>query len=248
MFGLFTLILLSITSAFALDAITMADKISTILNSNCIKSLSPDESTAEIVYLRGSPVDSGNAPQAGQKLLDIANILGKQRGHVIKSKAIHHTKWSSACEQLQQSSAKYIYLVGHSYGAAGAMKIANCLQEKHKNISFLSTISSYDLLSGVDVTKIPANVVNHFNYFTTDASMPGYDNHKAIDSDHTFVRNVLAEQESSFPHLNVAEDIVALITLQIFADLEAKAERTVIPNIFNANFADKNFNQFGVCN
>ena len=248
MYWMAALVLLSINSAYALDAKIMTDKISSLLDNRCLRSAPFAGTSAEILYLRGSPVDAGNAPQAGQKLLDIAGQLGALRGHTVNSEAIHHTSWRKACERLQMSTAEHIYLIGHSYGAAGAVKIARCLQDHGKNISLLSTISSYDFLAGVDVTKIPANVVTHFNYSTTDASMPGYDNHTADDPDHTLVRNVLAEQESNFPHLNVAEDIVALITLQIFADMESKAAQAIIPESFNANRADENLGQFWSCN
>lgn len=243
------IVLLFAAQGFAESAEVMADKISTLLQSaNCSFAQPPNNSKSiELFYLRGSPVDSINAPEAAEKLLNIVRAVASKLGHLAKAEGKHHTSWREVCDAMKGSTADSLVLVGHSYGAAGSVKVAHCLKEVGKTVDFLVTISSYDFFAGVDVTKIPDNVNRHYNYWTTDPSMPGYKNHLADDPAKTFVRNVLAKHDSNFPHLKVAEDIVSLIGLQIFAHSEGHDDNVRIPDEFDGNHTDNNIANFWNC-
>jgi len=243
------LIFILVAQAGAEEAPVLAEKISGLFSGQSCQALmgSVQPKSVQVFYLRGSPVDAINAPQAGEKLLQIVSLVGEARGHAVSGEGLHHTSWRSVCKSIKEANADRVYLVGHSYGASGSVKIAHCLKEAGKSVNLLATISSYDFLAGVDVTKIPDNVGRHFNYWTSDPSMPGYKNHQADDPAKTFVQNIFAPHDSSFPHLKVAEDIVSLIALQILANLEGMDARVSVPEEINGNLVDNELSKYWRC-
>jgi len=234
-------------SAHAEKAEIIAQKISLILSQKCDLAPQSKKGIIHIAYLRGSPIDAINAPEAGEKLLQIVSEVGQQLGYEIKTQALHHTSWRSVCDEFKNTKNEKLYLVGHSYGASGSVKIAHCLKKESKTIDYFASISSYDLFAGVDVEKIPDNIFIHTNFWTNDSSMPGYKEHVADDPTKTRVQNILAEHKSSFPHLKVAEDIVSLIALQILANLEGNLDYVVIPDKIDGNKTDENLDTFWSC-
>lgn len=236
--GFFAIILLTTVTSHAGDWQPGSEdhlavsKIAQLIEKSRSKTSSPLSDSFALVYFRGSPTDAVNIPEAGDRVIWMAQQLFNQSGVALQSSAIHHTSWSEACDSLKRTVGAKFVLIGHSYGVAGATKTAHCLAQAGITVDLFISYSSYDFLSGVDVTRVPSNVVHHFNFSTNSPMIPGYDNHQAIDPARTQVVNALATVQNGNAHLQVAYNLAPLSALIMMAESQKMMNHLQIPSEF----------------
>jgi len=83
----------------------------------------------QVAFLRGSPMDAMNAPQAGEDFLNLTKSVLESKNYQVHTMSAHHTSWRRICDAFKARAQAHVILVGHSYGSSGALKVANCLNE-----------------------------------------------------------------------------------------------------------------------
>lgn len=224
-------------------------KISGIVAKRCNREPARAETyQAYLTFLRGSPFDGINAPEAGERWKYLMSEIAKIRKYDLKIETFHHSSWRSVCESAQAMPDATLVMIGHSYGASGIAKAARCLAEDKREVDGLISISSYDFLAGIDVEEVGANVMENLNFYTNDSGIPGYKDHKAMDPEQTYVRNMLAEvNDGSWAHLNVSPKLVPLLALQTAFYVEHRAEHLKIPDQFDTEGLAGRLDDFNPC-
>lgn len=202
----------------------------------------------QLGFLRGSPMDAMNAPQAGEDYLQITKRLLQSQGFEVETQSAHHTNWSRVCENFKTRPQHKVVLVGHSYGSSGALKIANCLNEAGIKTEAFIAVSSFDFLAGVNVSVIPTHIKNHLNLWVKDPLISGYKNHTAADSSKTTVLNVEARlSQVAWPHLAAAGRLLPLLSLYSVASVTEQTERLQLPAQISDTAVRTSLNQFWQC-
>lgn len=224
-------------------------KISTLVAHRCAGEPARDDvPKAYMTFMRGSPFDAINAPEAGERWMYLMSKVAEIRKYDLKIETMHHTSWRSACAAAKEIPDATVVMIGHSYGASGIAKAAECLAEEGRSVAGLMTVSSYDFLAGVNVEEVGPNVGENLNFYTNDSGIPGYSDHKALDPDHTAVRNILAEvTDGSWAHLNVSPKLVPLLALQTAFYVEHRSEHLVIPDKFDTEGLASRIEDFKPC-
>ena len=189
-------------------------KVSHFTSQSCAQDALVDKTRLiQVAFLRGSPVDAFNAPQAGEDYLQISKEVLQAKGYKVSALSAHHTDWERICNSFKSTPNSRVVLLGHSYGSSGAMKVANCLAESKIKTELLINVSSFDFLAGVDVATIPEHVQNHYNFSVSDPLIPGYKQHKAINSEVTNIENVEAKVSALSPHIQAVGKILPVLGL-----------------------------------
>lgn len=210
------IICLSLASAIARanDVKEIVKNISALTSQSCTHDSLEDKSRLiQIAFLRGSPVDAFNAPQAGEDYLQVSKQVLKNQGYSVQTMSAHHRDWEKICNSFKSNPNARVVLVGHSYGASGAMKVANCLAESKIKTELLINVSSFDFLAGVDVTTIPEHVQNHINFWVTDPLIPAYKEHAAMNPAATNLENIEAKISALSPHIQAVGKILPILGL-----------------------------------
>lgn len=202
----------------------------------------------QIAFLRGSPMDAMNAPQAGEDYLNATKNVLTQKGYQVVTQSAHHTSWEKVCESFKSRPDHRVILVGHSYGSSGALKVANCLKKFDIETEALISVSSFDFLAGVDVSTMPSHVKNHLNLSVKDPLIPGYKNHKAENPEVTHLINREAKlSQTAWPHLAAAGKLLPLISLYTTAVIEGQLNRLELPEIVQDKVVNSSLNEFWKC-
>lgn len=210
------------------------------------ESASPQK--VQLAFLRGSPMDAMNAPQAGEDYLEITKRHLQAQGFEVETQSAHHTNWSRVCENFKTRPQHKVVLVGHSYGSSGALKIANCLNEAGIKTEAFIAVSSFDFLAGVNVSVIPSHIKNHLNLWVRDPLISGYKNHTAEDTSKTTVLNVEARlSQVAWPHLAAAGRLLPLLSLYSVASVTGQVERLQLPSQIADTAVRGSLNQFWNC-
>lgn len=220
-------IILIIASVCSVHMIAVADevqdiikKVSQLTSQSCAQDALVDKSKLiQVAFLRGSPVDAFNAPQAGEDYLQVSKEVLQAKGYKVNTMSAHHTSWERICNSFKTSPNSRVVLVGHSYGSSGAMKVANCLAESNIKTELLINVSSFDFLAGVDVATIPEHVQNHINFSVSDPLIPGYKQHKAMNPEVTNLENVVAKVAALSPHIQAVGKILPVLGLVTAAQI-----------------------------
>lgn len=208
-----------------------------------------DRREVQVAFLRGSPIDAMNAPQAGEDFLNLTKSVLESKNFQVQTMSAHHTSWQSICDQFKARPQAHVILVGHSYGSSGALKVANCLAESGIKTDMLITVSSFDFLAGVDVSRIPEHVENHVNFSVSDPLISGYKQHTAINPERTQVSNVEAKiVNGGWAHLAAAGELLPLLSLVSTAQLEGKSAAVNMGSNVNSEVVNSNLNKYWNCN
>lgn len=218
----------------------------------CSQAQNTDESNSEkkiqLAFLRGSPMDAMNAPQAGEDYLEITKRNLQEKGYRVETQSAHHTNWNRICENFKTRPQHKVILVGHSYGSSGALKVSNCLHEAGIQTEAFIAVSSFDFLAGVSVSSIPSHIKHHLNLWVKDPLISGYKNHTAIDSSRTSVLNVEARlSQVAWPHLAAAGRLLPLLSLYSVAAATKQTERLQLPSQISDTSVRSSLNQFWNC-
>lgn len=207
-----------------------------------------ERNEVQVAFLRGSPMDAMNAPQAGEDFLNLTKSVLEARSFQVHTMSAHHTSWRRICDQFKTRPQAHVILVGHSYGSSGALKVANCLAESNIKTDLLITVSSFDLLAGVNVSRIPEHVQNHVNFWVTDPVIPGYKEHTAINPERTMVKNVEAKiVGAGWSHLAAAGELLPLLSLISQAQMTGKWTSLKIENSVSTDRVNSNLSAYWNC-
>lgn len=219
----------------AADVEDIVKKVSHLTSQSCAQDTLADKTKLiQVAFLRGSPVDAFNAPQAGEDYLQVSKEVLQNQGYKVSTMSAHHTSWERICNSFKANPNSRVVLVGHSYGSSGAMKVANCLAENNIKTELLINVSSFDFLAGVDVATIPEHVQNHINFSVSDPLIPGYKQHKAMNPQVTNLENVEAKVSAMSPHIQAVGKILPLLGLvtasQIIGNSSSVSMGSVVSN------------------
>lgn len=207
--------------------------------------------TIQIGYVRGSAIEAANDPLAGNDYLSLSKeILTKKKFKVITESADYNS-WEMLCRKFKnnlktKNALTKIILVGHSHGAAGALKVANCLNEASIQTDLLISISSYDFMAGVDVTKIPAHVTSHYNIYMNGSETQGYKVHTAINAHVTRIQNIEAKVEQN-QLLDNAGHLLQTISMITSAEILGKAASLKLPQSLSSEEVNQNLSSIWNC-
>jgi hypothetical protein len=202
----------------------------------------------QMAFLRGSPMDAMNAPQAGEDFLNLTRSVLESKNYQVHTMSAHHTSWRRICDAFKARAQAHVILVGHSYGSSGALKVANCLHESGVKTDLLITVSSFDLLAGVNVSRIPEHVKSHYNFFVRDPLIPGYREHTAINPERTSVKNVEARiDRGGWSHLAAAGELLPLLSLISSAQMTGQAPSVNIQSNVSTETVQNNLRTYWHC-
>lgn len=226
-------VLLIVISIFSLSAFANDDEV--IIEE-------PSVNKVQMHYFRGFLVDAANNGQAGVDLIDSVKIAAEANGIDFKGSTSHWTSHQSVCEDLAKTPNTKIILVGHSYGASGAMLVSNCLAAKGILTEILISISSFDGGTGVEVSKVPEHVLINYNFWVTDLAIPGYIEHVALNPEKTQVKNTKIKMYGPpvvGPHLFVPNKLILLNTKLILKHILGNKQISSFPDSLSSSEPDK---------
>lgn len=236
------------TASEVTASLTQVGEVAVSCGAQASLSEGTSQQKVQLAFLRGSPMDAMNAPQAGEDYLEITKRYLTVQGFEVETQSAHHTNWSRVCENFKTRPQHKVVLVGHSYGSSGALKIANCLNEAGIKTEAFIAVSSFDFLAGVNVSVIPSHIKNHLNLWVKDPLISGYKNHTAEDSTKTTVLNVEARlSQVAWPHLAAAGRLLPLLSLYSVASITGQVDRLQLPAQISDTAVRTSLNQFWQC-
>ena len=114
---------------------------------------SPAFANADVYLLRGGFDVFSNG---------LDDLAGKLRRRGVKAKSIGYARWRDAVGEIRRSGRKRVVLVGHSWGANAAVRMARELQRHGVRVSYLGTFAA------TGPSSVPSNVRRVRNYYQSN--------------------------------------------------------------------------------
>lgn len=119
----------------------------------------------QVYFLTGGPIDvfsHDTVRKIKEKTLDSSKVLNIPA----RFEQQWFTRWRSVSKKIQADHGRgKVVLIGHSWGAAGAVQIAKDLSKKNIPVDLLVTIDTVSVVGISNASAIPANVRVNYNYY-----------------------------------------------------------------------------------
>lgn len=145
--------------------------------------------------------------------------IGRDLEIPVKFERHWFTNWRSVSKKIQADHSKAkVVLLGHSWGAAGAVHLARDLDKKNIPVDLLVTIDTVSVPGASQASTIPANVRVNYNFYEgSDLFLHGLRKNKRKGSSSVDgIHNVKVLVGPTFsPHMTIDDKIEPLVSCQI---------------------------------
>jgi len=179
---------------------------------------SADQRLVRVYFLTGGPVDIFSRETAN-------NIRTKMDSYsqnlAIPAKFERHwfAHWRGLSKRIAGLKGRdKIVLIGHSWGAAGAVQVAHQLRKKNVPVDLLVTIDTVPIPGLLGHARIPDNVLSNYNFYQASDlfAHTAHKNHRKDDGTDTGIHNVQVVMGAVYsPHMRIDDRIEPVISSMV---------------------------------
>lgn len=176
---------------------------------------SADQRVVRVYFLTGGPVDIFSRETAN-------NIRTKMEtcSQSLAIPANFERHWFAHWRGLSKRIARLngrdkIVLIGHSWGAAGAVQMAHQLKKKNVPVDLLVTIDTVPIPGLLGHARIPDNVRSNYNFYQASDlfAHTAHKNHRKDDGTDTGIHNIQVVMGAVYsPHMRIDDRIEPVIS------------------------------------
>lgn len=179
---------------------------------------SADQRLVRVYFFTGGPVDIFSRETAN-------NIRTKMEtySHNLAIPANFERHWFAHWRGVSKRIAGLdgrdkIVLIGHSWGAAGAVQVAHQLRKKNVPVDLLITIDTVPIPGLLGHARIPDNVINNYNFYQASDlfAHTAHKNHRKDDESDTGIHNIQVVMGAVYsPHMRIDDRIEPIISSMV---------------------------------
>lgn len=187
----------------------------------------------QVYFLTGGPIDvfsHDTVRKIKEKTLDSGKVLNVP----VRFEQRWFTRWRSVSKKIQADHGRgKVVLLGHSWGAAGAVQIAKDLGKKNIPVDLLVTIDTVSIAGISNPSAIPTNVRVNYNFYqSSDVFFHAHRrNQRQGSNDSDGIHNVKILLGLTYsPHLKIDNKVEPLVSSQIKLLMLGHLDRLNLPD------------------
>lgn len=187
----------------------------------------------QVYFLTGGPID-GFSHETVKIIKEKTLDSGKSLNIPVRFERHWFTRWRSVSKKIQANHGRSkVVLIGHSWGAAGAVQLAKDLFKKNIPVDLLVTIDTVSVAGISKASAIPANVRVNYNFYqTSDLFFHAHQkNQRQGTTDLAGIHNVKILLGLTYsPHLKIDNKVEPLVSSQIKLLMLGRLDQLTLPD------------------
>jgi pimeloyl-ACP methyl ester carboxylesterase len=171
-----------------------------------------------VYFFTGGPVDVFSRETA-KNIRTKLETYSKDLAVAAKFERHWFTHWRGVAKDIAESKGRdKIVLIGHSWGAAGAVQVAHHLNKRQVPIDLLVTIDTVPVPGLLGHARIPGNVQSNYNFYQASDlfAHTAHKNHRKNDESDTGIYNIQVLMGAVYsPHMRIDDRIEPIISSMV---------------------------------
>ncbi len=186
-----------------------------------------------VYFLTGGPIDVFSHDTV-RKIKEKTIESGKALDIPVRFEQQWFTRWRSVSKKIQADHGRgKVVLIGHSWGAAGAVQISKDLSKKKIPVDLLVTIDTVSIVGISNPSAIPSNVGVNYNFYQNrDLIFHAHQrNQRQETNDTNGIHNVKIQLGLTYsPHLKIDNKVEPLVSSQIKLLMLGRLDQLTLPD------------------
>jgi len=176
---------------------------------------SADRRLVRVYFFTGGPVDVFSRETANNLRTKLAT---NSQNLAIPANFERHwfAHWRKVSKRIAGLNGRdKIVLIGHSWGAAGAVQVAHQLRKKNVPVDLLITIDTVPIPGLLGHARIPDNVLSNYNFYQASDlfAHTAHKNHRKDDKSDAGIHNIQVLMGAVYsPHMRIDDHIEPVIS------------------------------------